>query len=1151
MTGRTILEGRQNEIGATRTGNSFVIRHSPKEDDKRKESLLRKSQGRLCLQRKYNPSFGSRRNKNFENPKHLQMNKNTTDDSTMTTWSESTEVSQTQQGYPDNVQQSPSFESCQPNVMEQNHDDSWNDNVNIIHDKYVVLRNETNDTIANISHPNSERNAFCGISACDGGSFGCYRTICNTIEEFRGQQKQQQQQDLHHPEEDREGNDPTIGSIYPKQNEDKKEALGNVKPNEWDFAIESVGEPIEKIRASRAITYERNSLNNMLVGCVPDTGTIPEKIKHANIPWIGRKAIERNWVMSSTSIVLRKRFGLNMTLQTRRIMLRRALLTRRWNARFVTPKTIINNKTDLMAPSRTRLLQMQKALYQRKKEASLMAARILGGFNSVAMEPALSNRVLCGLLLMHTMALINEIDKKSSPRVKQHCREQQIRSNGLLLDSTRSIQTIPSTDSSTGETQIDYTHKDELLLLGFVPPGYIYNFEHALDETTDLSAAYISAHNNSKRSVAHDLDDESVEEELANLESIEHNLRHDLELSVKSWANTNEELGQDSDEPLNSYPSTDAVTSVLNAILAISCDFSSSQDDGSLDKTESSFNVQDARRAVVSVVQRLKSQIPMNRQSLLENLERIQERMLDDLIEISRGSRTPAAPYPTSDDHDVEKWVEVRPSGSSISDVTMARTNESQEDLKKTLEHRKSIAALSNPSEENKVIPFSGENHRTRGSPKLFDFSTSTKLNSVYASDKDRYICSFRSTHERFHQNFSNNCDNVNPRILQWRKRRSIWGSLLAPTKYKGNHRSVLAGFLRKKERRQSFKSQNLVPGSTDEPCRNNDIELLRSSNTQTTCSMEDIGRTQKITGGENSTWSVAPVNNSLPLASTPFNDDTIAASSECSHRPIGGDLADSGNSMYWQSFLKNHNTCSTSNEVMDLTKLVWSDIEVPSGSLAGFELEHPKQNSPSKRSSLCDRLDTTKGMVDLYDNINGMGINEENFREIYLDGEMGFEAFLLHDEGGMSTSISDISGSTDVEYTDSESTLTSTESSSLEGIGFADTSGSESRSVPLSVVQIGLKTVASTTVASTTVASTTEEDVRYPFEQACDRKDSSRCESCETTVNQGLLERIFYIGTVVLNAWKCVPTADIPPEQAPLQIEEELLQRLQGIKHY
>jgi hypothetical protein len=1138
MTGRTVLEASQDETLAKGSRNSHDELQRPQEDDRRKESLLRRSQGRWRLQQKYMPSFESRRN---DRSKHLQMHKQEIDDSTMTTWSESTEVSQTQQGMTLSSQLLPSMEACQLNLMKQNHDDSSDDGVDRIHDKYVVRMDETNETFAKNSLRDSKQKAFCGINACDGEPFACYRTICSRIEEFRWQQP-----DKNHPS-DRDDNNPKVGSIHPKKNGGKDHILGNVKSNEWDFTVEPVGGPINLARG-----YERNRSQNMLVGSIPDAATNLGMVKHVNLSRLGNKKKEKGLVMSSVSIVLRKRFGINMTLPTRLVMLRRALLTRR--SRFVASKAIFDDSAELMVPSsRARRFQIRRALYQGKKEASLTRTRIFGGLNCGDKESVLPHRMLYGLMLMHAMGLINEIDcsPKLVPRANQNCRDQKKDSNGLPLEAMRSTPTIPSlTDSSTCESQIVDIDKDELLL-DFVPPGYICNFEHALEETTDLSATYVNAHNSSKLSVAQELDDDNMEKELANLESIELILRCDLELSAESWINASDQSRDRSEEPLTGYPRPEAVLSLHNSTHGLSSDINVISDDVSLDWTESSFDVQDARRAVLSVMKRLKGQIPVHRQSILEKLGKMEERLLDDLDLISRGSPLLHVPYQVSDAPVLPKWLEVCHSTSSISELTLMYASEWQpsecnevlsEHWRSPLEQKKSTPTPRTPSALNEVKPKSGDDIQAGGSPGLFKSSRSTNDASnrdMDFSDKKKQECSRPS--------YAIDCENSNSHILHWRKRRSIWGSLLTSTEYKANHRSVLAGFSRTKE---------LVAGSSDEHDTNrlnNSKHILRSSDARATCSMENDTSTQKTSAddsGEHSAWSIAPVIDSSwssPVAATVCNDDVIAMSSANAYREIGSDCADSRVSMHRQSSSKHYYIPTKSTKGMGTTEHYLSNDKGQSRGLACFELEDPEKASYINPSNM--RKPTT-GIIDVQANVSSTEIcwqeEHRNFHELCSEGELGVEAFLLYDEEGKKSSISDISGSTDVAYTDSESSQwsTSLESSSLEGIGFADSSESKLTSLPISVVRIGLKTAVSATKPM-------NEDRRNPPKQACDRNDIPRLKKCDTSVNRGVFPRLTDIRSAVVQSWKCTPTAKYTPELAQQQIEEELWERLRGIKHY
>lgn len=163
----------------------------------------------------------------------------------------------------------------------------------------------------------------------------------------------------------------------------------------------------------------------------------------------------------------------------------------------------------------------------------------------------------------------------------------------------------------------------------------------------------------------------------------------------------------------------------------------------------------------------------------------------------------------------------------------------------------------------------------------------------------------------------------------------------------------------------------------------------------------------------------------------------------------------------------------------------------------------------------------------------------------------MGVEAFLLEEylpppPAGI---VSDISGSTDAEYTDSESTQWSMSmaSSSLEGIRLADipsnSSMDGSNSLPVSAVEISFQQSISSSMEAPTGA-----PAHHPLEKVWSRKKVSQ----QNKSNNGNdFSNVTETWKLLLATWTCQPKAGGRRKWDENQVEEQLLTRLKGIQYY
>jgi hypothetical protein len=164
---------------------------------------------------------------------------------------------------------------------------------------------------------------------------------------------------------------------------------------------------------------------------------------------------------------------------------------------------------------------------------------------------------------------------------------------------------------------------------------------------------------------------------------------------------------------------------------------------------------------------------------------------------------------------------------------------------------------------------------------------------------------------------------------------------------------------------------------------------------------------------------------------------------------------------------------------------------------------------------------------------------------------DMGVEAFLLADAAMQpnTTNVSDISGSTDAEYTDSEGTEWSkSRASSMSDMKHIKTLVSGGGySVPFSNLQIGLQSVGTTDTGMGPSSS----DKEHPLKAALERMPvSPRKQQTSSSPAQGIWDTISDIGNVVLSSWKC-HEPETKRNQSKRQDEQKLLERLQGIRHY
>ncbi|KAG7350522.1 hypothetical protein IV203_009882 [Nitzschia inconspicua] len=1137
--------------------------------DRRTTSLLQRSQGRIHLRRSYHQAFAGRtrkatdRSKNNNDDTQVQML--STKGSTMTTWSESTEISPKEQVITPNRSKYINFRS----------DDSRNDGENTIRDRCSLLDGERSESTSSLDPNDVEKNNI-NSNNCLGVHGQCSRNVCHEIERFR------------HPTTNAHGIDQwqcgksvsVTGRKHVVDRKDLQESCQSMisgNENQWDLALEPIGGPFAKSNSHLSIKSGNVEVRGICMenGCHSSdpTKNVPT-IAHPTVPYPQREICVKNSTVSSVSTVLRNNLNLDLNLLTSRSVLQRALGNKSTSFPVDISKASLGQKATGSESKRTCSI---RARYMRRhakrgvaqKSDTLVLNKDLTGAN---MEFV---RVSTLLLMIQVMKMAQVISKESTKHVdldQSDCLFYLLMwvsnkniSLDLLLRGTLflamqhpessqrvqpeegdSISYDESSVSSTSELLLHQFSLPETFLGDFVLPDYIASFDRFLDESTDLTAHYVDAHKESLPSLRHDddTDDDGMTEEVLKLESAEEEVRIAIEK-----AQTEDDLGQDANKQSSCrFEHSDealVMDQVFNAILAMSMDSDSDGEDvSSIAETESSFNVQDARRAVETVIGRLKDLTPTNGSDTLEILSKIQDKMMRDLLLLSRASNQPTCP--NSDEREETVWVEIGLTTSWVSALTLddefqlpennrddnpeevqdktfgscLKTKETKELLRKS---KNLLGVVENVGE----IQFAGMVER---SPAAASY---TQRRMPGDCERNEVTNKFGRIPEGVGEESSNgNNMGISNHRCYWRRRRTVGDSIRSATKSIQHENRTPLSFFVGVEQREELKTN-----------QNGSLVLTESKTTET---QDNCPPSTGTENGVDLAWSMSPVIDSMGSSSVGSKEnDTKIATTGCHFAevdPIRSQLL-----IYWQRFFKDPGTSSSK-------KCVEPCLE--SGP------DHEQQIRPAADSSCSkaiidgnDPFAAAKRIPEVPNDFHVLEIKEQashQLEETCAEGEVGIEAFLLSsgtEEQHGDSIISDISGSTDAEYTDSESTQWSKSmaSSSLEGIGFKQTSSCESLSVPVSAVKVRRQSVAPETTANN------GDRPFHPMKEALNRRNAPKKQQCEyTQFDKNSFCKISDIWGVLSASWKCsTPAVNTPRNRERDKIEGELLKRLRGIKHY
>ncbi|KAG7357350.1 hypothetical protein IV203_002038 [Nitzschia inconspicua] len=1227
--------------------------------DRKSMSLLQRSQGRIHLRRSYHQAFAGRtrkatdRSKNNNDDTQVQMLN--TKDSTMTTWSESTEISPKEQVIIPNRSKYINFRS----------DDSRNDGENTIRNKYSLLDEERSES-TNSHDPNAVEKNNSASNNCLGVYGQCSRNVCHEIGRFRHPTQSHRIDQWQcgksvsvagsKPVVDRKvlqescqsmirGNKnqwdfalEPIDGPFAKSNSDLSIKAGNVevkgiylengchssvptnsvpiithptspidqwqcrksvsvtgsKPvvdrkdlqescqpmirgneNQWDFALEPIDGPFAKSNSDLSIKAGNVEVQGIYLenGCHSSdpTNSVPT-ITHPTSPYPQREMCVKNSTVSSTSTVLRNNLNLNLSLQTRRPMLQRALGSKTTSRPIDTSKALLGQKVTGSESKRTCTL---RARYMRRhakkgvaqKPNALVLKKDVTGAN---MEFARVSTVLLMIQVLKMAQVISKEPTKHDDLDQSDCLfyllmwvSNKNASLDLLLRGTLflamqhpetsrrvqpeegdSISFTESSISSTSELLPDQFSSPETFLGDFVPPEYIASFDRFLDESTDLTAHYIDAHKESLPSLRHDddTDDDGMTEEVLKLESAEEEVRIAIEK-----AQTEDDLGQDANKQSSCrFEHSDealVVDQVFHAILAMSMDSHSDGEDlSSIADTESSFNVQDARRAVETVIERLKDLTPTNGSDTLKILSKIQDKMMRDLLLLSRASNQSTCP--NSDEREETVWVEIGLTTSCVSALTLDdefQLPENNRDDNPEEVQDKPFGSCLKTKETKELLRKSQnllgvENVGEIQYARVVERSTADERRMPGDCEGNEIINKFGCVPDEVGKESSNgNNTGISDHSCYWRRQPTVWDSLLSATKsIQHGKRTPFSCFVGV-EQREELKTNH-----------NGSLVLTESNTTEAQDNCPPSVRTEN---GVDLAWSMSPVIDSMGSSSVRSKENaTKIATTGCHFAdvdPIRSQLL-----IYWQRFLKDPGTSSSK-------KCVEPCLE--SGP------DHAQQIRPVAESS-CSRafieannpLAAAQRIPEVPNDFPVLEIREQashQLEETFAEGEVGFEAFLLSsgtEEQHGDSIISDISGSTDAEYTDSESTQWSKSmaSSSLEGIGFKHTSSCESLSVPVTtVIKVGRQSVAPETKTNN------GDRPFHPMKEALNRRKTPKQQQSDsdyTQFDKNSFCKISDIWGALSASWKCtLVVVNTPRNRERDKIEEELLKRLQGIKHY
>lgn len=487
-------------------------------------------------------------------------------------------------------------------------------------------------------------------------------------------------------------------------------------------------------------------------------GMLIECIEQASIPVFSAVAdksgpnSEVEYIMSTTSIVLREILGVNLSITSRNVRLTKALDSRKGKAAIhdkeVDESTFHEKKRAASEdPSyfnvdlETRQSRLSKALHRGKGD-STRDSSMSCDYDSGTQNHHLTSRVS---VIKHRIARVTRILKSrhyfDEEERTQHERKlsyfrlaltaflfrflsrKQIHLayiNGpvvlfnnstknlsspfidLLLLLTRIFHKYGWYDVNSferGKLAVEVCSTDTDLLVDverdveidefstYIPPVFIQEFVKKVDDLTDLTAEYISAH--SILSNDCDGDDDGLMEELINLQRIEQELKGDILTASQFYLETaRNSIGNPSQTFLENPLGVESMGSVIamDEVCPIegsnSSDDSSDyeQDDSCTTETDSAFDVEEAKKAVLDAVKRIQGKLSPSDHILTEGLPKLQQKMMSDLMLLSRTSRKHSTRNMVSQDSTYCIEVEPETVVSSISFRSLDYPTEGNDD---------------------------------------------------------------------------------------------------------------------------------------------------------------------------------------------------------------------------------------------------------------------------------------------------------------------------------------------------------------------------------------------------------------------------------------------------------------------------------------
>lgn len=197
-----------------------------------------------------------------------------------------------------------------------------------------------------------------------------------------------------------------------------------------------------------------------------------------------------------------------------------------------------------------------------------------------------------------------------------------------------------SVDSSNFEDRGNKKN-DVTDLSDFIVPEYIKKFLMSLDQATDLSQDYVSAHNRTKLDNYEDSDDDNdgVSEELRNLRCVEKDIEKEL-IEIDAQYAVQFPADKINSNNAGYMDSALATRAVYNVLLAMSSESSDEEGkDSCTEGTDTTFDVQNAKATVAEIMNRIHKQLPSHTyESTAQNLPQVEQKIMNNLFTMSQSS---------------------------------------------------------------------------------------------------------------------------------------------------------------------------------------------------------------------------------------------------------------------------------------------------------------------------------------------------------------------------------------------------------------------------------------------------------------------------------------------------------------------------------